>query len=106
MATWHTPETARTYWGQAPKSDTLLQELLDVSREQIEIAMSSHAPEDEDVPERIRMAQVKNARAIWEEARANVTGDEAGIGEYALTQNPASMGAAIRRLLALPVEVG
>lgn len=106
MATWHTAESARTFWAAAPKSDTLLEQLLDVSREQIVIAMSSHAPDDEDVPERIRLAQVKNARALWEENRANLTGDESGLGDFAMQQTAAPMGAAVRRLLALPVEVG
>jgi hypothetical protein len=106
MATWHTATTARDFWAGAPKSDTLLAQLLAVSRDQIEVVMSSHTPAEDNVPARIRLAQVKNARAIWEEARANLTGDEAGLGDFAMTQNPASMGAAIRRLLALPVEVG
>lgn len=106
MSTWHTTTTARQFWSAAPKNDELLTALLDTSREQIEIAMSSHAPAENDVPERIRLAQVKNARLIWEENRANLNGDEAGLSDFTMPQNAASMGAAIRRLLALPVEVG
>lgn len=106
MATWHTPTTARTFWTAAPKADELLTTLLAVAREQIEVAMSSHAPETDSVPERIRLAQVKQARALWEANRANLTGDEAGLSDFTMPQNPGDMGAQIRRLLALPVEVG
>ena len=106
MATWHTPTTARTFWAAAPKNDELLTSLLAVAREQIEEAMSSLAPAAADVPERIRLAQVKQARALWEANRANLTGDESGIGDFSLSQAPGDMGAQIRRLLALPVQVG
>lgn len=91
MATWHTIESARDQWVDAPLDDEQLEELLDVAKD----AVLAYAPSDEDIdpddpdeiPTRYRVAQLMQARNVWNSSAASPTGDFDGAG-YGLTTFP------------------
>lgn len=97
MTTWHTPTTARQRWAGAPKEDAVLQELLDVAQHQV-IEYGRVLAEGEPIPVSWPMAQVRQARALWETARAAGADDEIGLDGYQLRAS-ADMSASIRRLI-------
>jgi hypothetical protein len=93
MATWHTVETARNEWADAPYDedggDAILTELLAVAR----TAVQAFAPDpatsptyiivdgipvlvdDETIPDGYRRAQLLQARNVWNSSRAGASGD-------------------------------
>lgn len=100
MASWHTLESARDQWVDAPLDDATLSELLEVARD----AVLAYAPTlddsllvDEDgyvtpvvpdeVPTSYRHAQLMQARNVWNASYASPTGDLDG-GSYSLTTFP------------------
>lgn len=101
MAEWHTPESARNAWVDAPLDDDQLDELLEVAKQAV-LAYAPALPEgsyiiDDDgyivptgpdtVPVNYRSAQLMQARNVWNSSKASPTGDFDGAG-YALTAFP------------------
>ncbi len=103
MNTWHTLQSIRAAWGSAPKSDELLGDLLETSRDQcIDHLQAEGLPvaagtQDDPVPARCRMAQQMNARALWEGQKANLADDTIGLEGYQVAVFP--MGRQIKDLL-------
>lgn len=95
MATWHTPESARDQWADAPgdpdDEGDLLIELLDVARVQVEAYAPILTPPAEgeavDVPTHYRYAQLMQARNIWNASIVS-PGGELGETDFAITPHP------------------
>lgn len=91
MASWHTLETARDQWVDAPIDDATLGELLEVAKD----AVLAYAPSAEDIdaeepeviPTAYRTAQLMQARNVWNSSQASPTGYLDG-GSYTLTTFP------------------
>lgn len=96
MATWHTATTLREQWSNAPGSDALVAELLVVAKNQvIEFAP---ALDDAAVPtDSCRLAQMLQARALWESQHASTRDDDVIGGEYQVRVYP--MSATIKSIL-------
>lgn len=99
MAEWHTLETARDQWVDAPFDDDELQELLDVAQNAV-LAYAPALPDSEVtvvdgyvvpagtiIPVSYRAAQIMQARNIWNSSKASPSGDFDG-GGYGLTSFP------------------
>lgn len=102
MTTWHTKVTLRAVWSNAPASDTLLDELLDVAKHQVlEFAptLAAEAP----IPTQYRYAQYMQAMALWNAQKAGPTDDAIGGESYQVRVYP--MDATIRRILRPTVGV-
>lgn len=96
MATWHTPDTARDQWSDAPLDDEQLTELLVVAREAVLAYAPALTGETEVVdgyivvsnpPTSYVVAQLMQARNIWNSSKASPSGDFDG-GGYGLTTFP------------------
>lgn len=91
MATWHTVESARDEWVDAPydadDGDTLLLSLLSSAKD----AVLAFAPAVDtplvEIPEGYRLAQLMQAKNIWNSSKASPSGDFDG-GQYSLTTFP------------------
>lgn len=99
MAEWHTLQTARDQWVDAPLDDEQLQELLDVAQN----AVLAYAPALPDatltvidgyltesastIPVSYRHAQLMQARNVWNSSEASPSGDFDGAG-YGITTMP------------------
>lgn len=77
MATWHTTDSAKLQWRDAPGT-TDLAELLVAARHQCEAFAPVVKPDPEVVPEEYRIAHLMQARAIWQ-AQNTATSDA---GDY------------------------
>ena len=97
MTSWHTVTTARARWSGAPKSDDVLQELLDAAQAMI-IDYAQPLAEGADLPVTWPLAQLRQARALWETARVAGDDGEIGLDGYQLRAS-ADMSASIRRLI-------
>lgn len=99
MATWHTPETARDQWADAPLDDNDLVELLEVAQQAV-LAYAPALPEDDvtvedgyvipaaqNIPANYRRAQLMQARNIWNASNAS-TGGEFDGSSYGITTHP------------------
>lgn len=83
---WHSLDSARDGWQDAPSEDDLLWELLTVARDAVE----EFAPKlevDERVPARYRKGQLMQARNLWNSDDVSPSGDE-GMGSYAVQPRP------------------
>src|SRR5688500_6880490 len=89
MATWHTVESARDEWPDAPTDygdggDDSLESLLAVARE----AVVAYAPAVEealtDIPDGYRAAQLMQARNVWNSTKVSTSGDFDG-GQYGIS---------------------
>jgi hypothetical protein len=76
---WHTLDTAREAWTDAPYEDDELQELLDVARVQC-LTYAPGEPTSQMVPLRYRMAQLMQARNLWNASRQDPGGEIGGEG--------------------------
>ena len=108
MAVWHTVESARSQWADAPTDeddeapDASLEELLSVAK----LAVRAYAPalpdeggliidedgyivpaEGSEIPDNYRVAQLMQARNIWNAAKASPSGGFDN-GEYGLQSFP------------------
>jgi hypothetical protein len=90
MASWHTVDTARDEWVDAPfdadDGDTILVSLLSAAKD----AVLAYAPTLVDplvVPDGYRIGQLMQARNIWNSTKASPSGDFEG-GQYGLTTFP------------------
>lgn len=98
MAGWHTPDTARAQWVDAPLSDDDLDELLSVAVEQV-CAYGPHrdvSAESDEVPGNYRRAQLMQARNIWNAAKTDPAG-VFGTDEFVIRPYP--FDKVIRQLL-------
>lgn len=100
MATWHTLETARDQWVDAPLDDDELQELLDVAKSAVLAYAPAVATESVenvggfvvptttgDIPVSYRKAQIMQARNVWNSEQASPGGNLDGSG-FGLTIHP------------------
>lgn len=86
MATWHTIESARDQWVDAPLDDDQLDELLEVAKD----AVLAYAPAldfPDVIPVRYRHAQLMQAQNVWNSSKASPSGDFDG-GGYSLSTFP------------------
>lgn len=86
MATWHTPETARDQWVDAPLHDEQLQQLLDVAKQAV-LAYAPVITDPNEPPTSYVVAQLMQARNVWNSGKATPSGDFDG-GGYGLTTHP------------------
>lgn len=100
MAIWHTPTTLRAQWASAPADDALVQELLDVAQHQVLEFAPALAEDAEGIPDNYRLAQMLEARALWESQRASAPDQDMIGGEYQVRTYP--MSAAIKAILRPP----
>lgn len=98
MATWHTLESARSEWIDAPLDDDQLNELLEVARDAVLAfapALDGEVVSDDGylsvipdtIPTAYRVAQLMQARNVWNSTKASPTGDFDG-GGFSLTTFP------------------
>lgn len=76
---WHTKATLREQWDNAPGVDSLLDELLAVAQHQV-LEFAPALAEDAEIPDHYRLAQMLQARALWESQTARTSGDADMIG--------------------------
>lgn len=69
--TWHNLATARAAWRDAPKSDPVLQDLLDTAQHECETFAPALAADATTIPIGYRTAHLLQARAIWTFLQAN-----------------------------------
>lgn len=89
ITTWHTADSLRAVWSNAPSSADLIADLLEAAKFQI-LEFAPALPDTEEsgaaeaIPANYRIAQGLQARAIWESQKADVSGDPdaIGLGEY------------------------
>lgn len=86
MADWHTPESARTQWVDAPLDDEQLQELLDVAKQAV-LAYAPAIDDPDDPPTNYRVAQLTQTKNVWNGSYASPSGDLDG-GSFGLTTFP------------------
>lgn len=105
MATWHTPTSARTEWPGASKmTDAVLTNLLEIAQEQIILADPAGGPfaaDAETIPARIARAQLRQAQAVHEGARAALPDGSLGMEGQSIPRS-ADFSASIMRLLFPP----
>ena len=99
MAEWHTIDSARSQWDDAPFEDDELQELLDVAQQAVlayapalpgvtyTIIDGYVVPSETVIPTSYRHAQLMQARNVWNSSQASPSGDFDGAG-YGLTTFP------------------
>lgn len=91
MAEWHTLESARDQWVDAPLDDDQLSDLLAVAKD----AVLAYAPVDDDldpedpdtIPDGYRVAQLLQTKNVWNSGYATPSGDLDG-SAYGLTTFP------------------
>lgn len=93
MATWHTLETARNEWADAPFDEdggnAILTELLAIAQGDVLAFAPDGAtpPEPDAVPDGWRRAQLMQAKNIWNADRAGASSD-LDDGSFGLTSFP------------------
>ena len=102
MTTWHDPESARDQWIDAPLDDDVLDELLEVSMQQV-IAYAPNLPEpavgeELDVPASYRRAQLMQARNLWNAAKVDPASGGIG-GDESYVIRPFPLDWMIRQVL-------
>lgn len=83
MADWHTADSARAQWSDAP-GGTELSDLLELAKD---ACWRYVHPDDEEAPEgeipvRFRVAQLAQAQAVWQLRRTSPGGDSIGLDGY------------------------
>lgn len=82
---WHTLESARDQWRDAPDNDAILWTLLESARVQcVEFAPDLGARRP---PANYRQAELMQARAIWQSTQANAS-EQIGVDGYAVSVYP------------------
>ena len=92
MAQWHTPESARSAWADAPP-EPLSAEDVDVLEELLEVAKGdvlAYKPldDEENPPTRHRVAQLAQAKNMWNAGYATPSGNFDGGDGFGLTTFP------------------
>jgi hypothetical protein len=91
MGTWHDVESARDQWIDADLDDDVLEELLEVAKQQV-IAYAPALPEpaegeELDVPVNYRYGQLEQAKNLWNAARVDASGGD-GDGTFVMRPHP------------------
>lgn len=97
MATWHTLETARDLWEDAPEEDDDLEELLDIAQDAV-TTYGRPLADPNAIPPGWRRAQLEHARNVYRSMLASQDGsdDLDGFGTPVRYRN---LDAAIRELI-------
>lgn len=99
MATWHTIETARDEWDDAPLNDDVLTELLAVAQQQV-IAYAPTLPVADppttEVPTNYRFGQLRQAQNLWTAGQVDSSG---GLGEGEFVVRPHPLDWIIKQIL-------
>lgn len=101
MTTWHTATSARDQWIDADLDDEVLEELLEVAKQQV-IAYAPALPvvdppvTPEQIPGNYRYAQLEQAKNLWNAARVDATG---GDGEDGFVRRPHPLDWIIKQIL-------
>lgn len=112
MADWHNTTSAKAAWRDAPANE-FLQELLDVSKEEV-IAFGADLGVDElgepitEIPNGWRMAHLLHAKSIWTFLQSTANSDGAsieGVGGPRIYPMDANVRARIRPRTAT-IEIG
>lgn len=82
MATWHSASTAAQQWPDiATMGADQATELLEVAKQQVlAYAPTLAVPDAAEIPDSYRLAQVMQARALWQAQRAAPGGELGGDG--------------------------
>ena len=83
---WHTLETARDQWTDAPYQDEILTDLLEIAQEQC-LAYAPLPDSNAPLATHYRVAQLMQARSIWNATKVSPSGD-LGDGTYVITPKP------------------
>jgi hypothetical protein len=87
MADWHTPESVRAFWKDAPPDDVVLETYLATAKAAV-LAYAPALPEDAvGVPDSYPLAQYLQARNIWNSGKASPNGGFDG-SEYGISAYP------------------
>lgn len=92
---WHTLDSVREVWADAPENDRWLYELLVVAKNDV-IAYAPALAEDALPPEHYRRAQQMHARDIWTAGDVSPAGD---FGEGSFTAQPHPLDWMIKQIL-------
>ena len=85
---WHTLDTARDQWVDAPYQDAILANLLEIAKEAcLAFAPFTVSETILEAPARYRVAQLMQARNIWNASKVSPSGD-LGDGTYVITPKP------------------
>lgn len=87
MAEWHTTESARDEWVDAPLDDAQLTELLEVAKDAVLAYAPTLTDPETDIPVRYRVGQLMQARNVWNSGHATPSGDF-DTGTFGLTTYP------------------
>lgn len=97
MATWHDAESVREEWIDAPESDELLDELLEVAQQSVvAYAPALPASEDESIPTNYRYAQLQQVKNLWNAGRVDSAG---GVGDEGFVFRPHPLDWVIKQIL-------
>jgi hypothetical protein len=83
---WHTLDTARDQWVDAPYQDEILSDLLAIAQEQC-LAYAPGASGTAPTEPHYRVAQLMQARNIWNASKVSPSGD-LGDGTYVISPKP------------------
>lgn len=92
---WHTLDTARREWRDAPDSDSGLFVLLDTARVQVE-AFAPKTAVGSPVPLRYKQAQLMQARNVWNAAKADPAGQ---LGDEGFAIRPFPMDWTVKNII-------
>ena len=82
MAAWHTPESVRQEWQDAPRG-AVLDDLLEYAKEAVwAYAGDGSTTIPADVPMRFRLGQRLQAQAVWQLARSGGSDGSVGLDGY------------------------
>lgn len=94
MTSWHTLETARDQWIDAPDEDETLEELLEVARGQV-VAYAPErktdpivAPDSIIVPVAYRLAQIRQTQNIWNAGSVDPAGGMGDGTDFVIRPHP------------------
>ncbi|CAO1650549.1 Head-to-tail adaptor [Salinibacterium sp. NYA9b] len=101
MATWHDIESVREEWLDAPESDDLLEELVEVAQQSVvAYAPKLVEPEDEEteqvIPTNYRYAQLQQVKNLWNAGRVDSSG---GVGDDGFVFRPHPLDWVIKQIL-------
>lgn len=93
---WHTLDSAREEWRDAPDNDAKLYDLLETAREQC-ARFAPALAEDTPVPSRYRVAQLMQARNVWNASKTDP--GSGGIGVDGFVIRPYPMDGTVKNVL-------
>lgn len=86
MARWHDADSVRDVWQDAPRAGTELSDLLDLAADACWRYVHPEWPATEELPQevptRFRVAQLMQAKAVWQLPRTSTSEDGMGMAGY------------------------